>query len=133
MIGTILGYSRFPIRTARWLSFLYMLILLPLQWTLVIDQSASLEEQLLSVAGRLIFSFGEFFARRPVEDPLFFISLITPVQARPATWYSNAVWAYQPYRPSVAHLPDHLSKVRRAVTTALVIGAVPLPTRASTF
>lgn len=77
MIGTILGYSRFPIRTARWLSFLYMLILLPLQWTLVIDQSASLEEQLLSVAGRLIFSFGEFFARRPVEDPLFFISLIT--------------------------------------------------------
>lgn len=77
MIGTILGYTRFSIRATRWLSFFYMLILLPLQWTLIIDQSASLEEQLLSVAGRLIFSFGEFFARRPVEDPLFFISLIT--------------------------------------------------------
>ena len=77
LIGTVLGYTRFSPRTARWVSFLYMIILLPLQWTLVIDQSASLEEQLLSVGGRLFFSFSEFFARHPVEDPLFFIALIT--------------------------------------------------------
>lgn len=77
LIGTVLGYTRFSPRAARWISFLYMVILIPLQWTLIIDQSASLEEQLLSVGGRLIFSFGEFFARRPVEDPLFFIALVT--------------------------------------------------------
>ncbi len=77
VIGMILGYTRFSPRITRWISFLYMLILLPLQWTLVIDQSASLEEQLLSVSGRLFFSFSEFFARRPVEDPLFFIALVT--------------------------------------------------------
>ena len=77
LIGTALGYTRYSPRTARWVSFLYMIIMLPLQWTLVIDQSASLEEQLLSVVGRLVYSFSEFFARRPVEDPLFFIALVT--------------------------------------------------------
>jgi len=77
LIGTVLGYTRFSPRASRWVSFLYMVILLPLQWTLVIDQSASLEEQLWSVGGRLFFSFSEFFARHPVEDPLFFIALIT--------------------------------------------------------
>ena len=73
-IGLALGYSQFQLRAARWLSFCYMLVLLPLQWTLVIDQKASLEEQLLSVGGRLLFSISEFFSRRPVEDPLFFIA-----------------------------------------------------------
>jgi transglutaminase-like putative cysteine protease len=73
-IGLALGYSQFPRRTARWISFFYMLILLPLQWTLVIDQQASLEEQLASVGGRLLFSISEFFSRRPVQDPLFFIA-----------------------------------------------------------
>jgi transglutaminase-like putative cysteine protease len=77
VIGASLGYARFSQRLARWISFFYMLILLPLQWTLIIDQSTSLEEQLLSVSGRLRFSFLDFFAQRPVEDPIFFISLIT--------------------------------------------------------
>lgn len=75
--GMALGYSRFPLRLSRLISFLYMLVFLPLQWTLVIDQKASLEEQFLSVGGRLFFSYSDFFARRPVEDPLFFITLIT--------------------------------------------------------
>lgn len=77
VIGMVLGYTRFSMRLTRWISFFYMLILLPLQWTLLIDQAASLDEQLLSVGGRLLFSFSEFFARRPVEDPIFFISLVT--------------------------------------------------------
>ncbi|HET9908413.1 MAG TPA: transglutaminaseTgpA domain-containing protein [Anaerolineales bacterium] len=76
-IGLALGYSQFPRRTARWISFFYMIILLPLQWTLVIDQEAALEEQLLSVGGRLLFSISEFFSRRPVEDPLFFIAAMS--------------------------------------------------------
>jgi transglutaminase-like putative cysteine protease len=77
VIGTALGYSTFHRRTVRWLTFFYMLILLPLQWTLVIDQNASLEEQFASVAGRLFFATADFFARRPVEDPLFFVALMS--------------------------------------------------------
>jgi transglutaminase-like putative cysteine protease len=77
VIGLVLGYSQFSRRTARWISFSYMLILLPLEWTLMIDQQASLEEQLASVAGRLLYSIADFFARRPVKDPLFFIALMS--------------------------------------------------------
>src|ERR1044071_3033751 len=53
VVGTALGYSTFQRRTVRWLTFFYMIIMLPLQWTLMIDQHASLEEQFTSVAGRL--------------------------------------------------------------------------------
>ena len=76
-VGMALGYTRFSTRLSHWLSFLYMVIFLPLQWTLIIDQNTSLEEQFLSVGGRLLVSYSDFFARRPVEDPLFFITLIT--------------------------------------------------------
>ena len=77
VVGTTLGYSTFHRRTVRWLTFFYMILILPLQWTLVIDQHASLEEQFSSVAGRLFFSLSDFFARRPVEDPLFFVALMS--------------------------------------------------------
>lgn len=77
VIGTVLGYSTFQRRTVRWLTFFYMIILLPLQWTLVIDQNASLEEQFASVGGRLFFSTSDFLARLPVEDPLFFVALMS--------------------------------------------------------
>jgi transglutaminase-like putative cysteine protease len=77
VIGVASGYTVFSRRTTRWLSFLYMLILLPLQWTLVIDQNVSLEEQLMSVGGRLLYSFLAFFGRRPVEDPIFFVALVS--------------------------------------------------------
>src|ERR1700752_2246663 len=76
-IGLALGYSQFQRRTARWISLFYMVILLPLQWNLVIDQEVSLEEQLASVGGRLLYSISEFFSRRPVEDPLFFIACMS--------------------------------------------------------
>ena len=76
-LGTALGYSSFSSRITRWLSAGYMLMMLPLQWTLMIDQSVSLEEQLSSVAGRLFYSTSNFLARRPVEDPLFFVVIMT--------------------------------------------------------
>jgi transglutaminase-like putative cysteine protease len=77
IIGAALGYSQFHRSTARWLTFFYMLLLLPLIWTLVIDQDTSLEEQFLSVAGRLFFTTSDFFAGRPVEDPLFFVAVMS--------------------------------------------------------
>jgi transglutaminase-like putative cysteine protease len=76
-LGLALGYSAFRRRTARWLSFFYMLLMLPLQWTTVIEGPVKVEEKLLSVAGRLLFSISELFARRPVEDPLFFIAIMS--------------------------------------------------------
>jgi transglutaminase-like putative cysteine protease len=76
VIGIAGGYSAHPRRTVRWLSFFYLITLLPLQWTRVIDQQVQLEEQLISVLGRLLFSFSEFFSRRPVEDPLFFVAIM---------------------------------------------------------
>lgn len=77
--GTALGYSRFPRRPSQWLIAIYMALMLPLQWSLAIDQNTSLEEQLTSVAGRLFFSTSDFFARRPVDDPLFFVVIMTLV------------------------------------------------------
>jgi hypothetical protein len=77
VIGLALGYSQFHRGTARWLSFFYVLVLTPLLWTLVIDQRVSLEEQLSSVGGRLFFSITELIARRPVDDPFFFVAVMT--------------------------------------------------------
>jgi transglutaminase-like putative cysteine protease len=77
VIGMALGYSTFHRRTVRVLNFLYMLVLVPLQWTLVIDQNTSLEEQFASVGGRLYFATSDFLARQPVEDPLFFVALMS--------------------------------------------------------
>ena len=76
VVGTALGYSNFRRRTAQWLMLCYMLVMLPIQWTLVIDQNTSLEEQLVSVAGRLYFSTSNFLAHKPVDDPIFFIAVM---------------------------------------------------------
>ena len=76
-IGTALGYSRFSLRTSRWVSFFYMLIMLPLQWTLAMEQTTTLEVQLASAARRLYFSLANFFSRLPVDDSFFFIAFIT--------------------------------------------------------
>ncbi|HEX5943603.1 MAG TPA: transglutaminase-like domain-containing protein [Anaerolineales bacterium] len=77
VIGTALGYSTFHRRTVRLLNFVYMLIMVPLQWTLIIDQNASLEEQFASVGGRLYFSTSDFLTRQPVQDPIFFVALMS--------------------------------------------------------
>ena len=77
VIGLILGYSQFKPGVTRLLSFFYMVILLPLQWTLIIDQQVSLEEQLLSVWGRLYFSVSKLIAQKPVDDPIFFVAVMS--------------------------------------------------------
>lgn len=76
-VGAALGYSRFSKRASRWISFLYMLLYLPLLWTLLVDQKASLEEQFLKMGGRVAAAYADFLAGRPVDDAIFFISLIT--------------------------------------------------------
>ncbi|RPI94541.1 MAG: transglutaminase domain-containing protein [Chloroflexi bacterium] len=77
VIGVALGYSRFRRSTVGWLTFGYMLVLLLIQWTLVIDQDTPLREQFLSVTGRLSFSTSQFLANRAVQDPLFFVAVMS--------------------------------------------------------
>lgn len=101
IVGTALGYSQFQRGTVRWLTFIYMLIMLPLQWTLVINQDASLEEQFASVAGRLFFSTSDFFARQPVEDPLFFVALMSITFWIISSWAGFTLVRNQNYLGSV--------------------------------
>jgi transglutaminase-like putative cysteine protease len=101
VVGTALGYSRFPRRVAQWLSVFYMLIMLPLQWTLMIDQNTSLEEQLSSVGGRLFFSTSDFFAHRPVNDPLFFVVIMTLVFWFISSWAGFTLVRHQNYLEAV--------------------------------
>lgn len=101
VVGTALGYSRFRRGTVRWLTFFYMLVMLPLQWTMVIDQHASLEEQFLSVGGRLSFSISDFLARRPVEDPLFFVAIMSIAFWIISSWASFTLVRNQNYLGAV--------------------------------
>ena len=90
VIGLALGYSQFKPPAARWLSFAYMVLMLPIIWIRVIGDEVAVDERLLSVGGRLLFSFGEFFARRPVNDPLFFVAIMSVV-----FWIISASAAFQ--------------------------------------
>ena len=109
--GTALGYTRFSLRITRWISFFYMVILLPLQWTLTIDQNFSLEEQLGSVYRQLLFSLADFFGRSPVEDPLFFIAFITSVM-----WVVSASAGFRLVREQ-----NYLFAVLPSTVTLLII------------
>ncbi|HUG35104.1 MAG TPA: transglutaminase-like domain-containing protein [Anaerolineales bacterium] len=108
VIGISLGYSAFPHRRARWLSFFYMLVMIPLQWTSIMSNDVSLEEKFASIFGRLLFSLSEFFSRRPVEDPLFFVTIMSF-----AFWALSASAAFQ--------LARHQNYLRAALPAAIGI------------
>jgi len=101
IVGAALGYSGFSRGTVRWLTFFYMLLLLPLQWTWVIDQNASLEEQFQSVLGRLLYSMSAFVARKPVEDPLFFVAVMSIAFWMISAWAGFALTRNQNYLGAV--------------------------------
>ena len=77
VLGLALGTSRFRPRTVRWLAWLYSLVILPWQMVAAVDAEAEFSERLAAVGGRLWFSLAEFFARKPVEDNLFFVALVS--------------------------------------------------------
>ena len=76
-LGLALGYSNFQPRTVRWLAWLYSLVILPWQLVAAAEIEGSLSERLISVGGRLLYSTVEFFSRKPVEDALFFVALVS--------------------------------------------------------
>jgi len=116
VIGLALGYSQFNPKAARWISFCYMVIMLPVIWIRVIDEQVAVDERLLSVGGRLLFSFREFFARRPVEDPLFFIAIMSV-----AFWVLSAsagfyLTRHQNFLALSCHLPSAFSSFKTTIT-----------------
>jgi transglutaminase-like putative cysteine protease len=76
VVGLALGRSHFKRGTTRWLSLLYMLEILPLILVRVISKEVANDERFISIGGRLWHSLVEFFARKPVEDPLFFVAIM---------------------------------------------------------
>jgi len=79
VLGLALGYSRFGRKTVLWLTAGYTFMLVPWQWTLAIRGDVQLSEKLASVAGRLLYSLGQFFRREVVEDGFLFVAFITLV------------------------------------------------------
>jgi len=77
VLGLALGASRFGRRSVRLMGWLYSLVVLPWQLTAAIEAEAPFAEKLLSVGGRLIFSLGQFLSRKPVDDALFFVALVS--------------------------------------------------------
>src|SRR5512143_444961 len=78
ILGLALGASRFRRSGIVWLSFLYTLFVVPWQIS-----SASKEKQLLDrlvEVGRILsVSLGQFMARQPVKDSLFFVAFVALV------------------------------------------------------
>jgi transglutaminase-like putative cysteine protease len=76
-LGLALGRSRFGRGTARGLALAYTAVLLPWQLTQAVDAQATFADKLASIGGRLWFSLGQFFARRPVDDAFLFVAFVS--------------------------------------------------------
>ncbi|MFH2104460.1 MAG: transglutaminaseTgpA domain-containing protein [Chloroflexota bacterium] len=77
ILGLALGVSRFTRRAVWALSFGYTLIIIPLQLTAVVGtRILVLSDELRIVGERLALSIAALVDRQPVEDPLFFLTLV---------------------------------------------------------
>lgn len=78
IVGLALGAAKFGRRGVGWLALGYTLTLLPRQLLAVYyNENIYLGERLAGLGGRLLFTVGEFAAERPIQDPLFFFTLIS--------------------------------------------------------
>jgi len=79
-IGLALGQSRFQRRGILLLSLGYMMVIFIWQWLGIFEFTAEetfLGDKLLILSGRLLLQLGELVANRPINDPLFFIVLLS--------------------------------------------------------
>lgn len=79
VLGLLLGRSRFRRTGLYLLTFGYSLIVIP--WLLGNTQYPDLawQERFISLGGRLVRSFSQFFYQKPVEDPILFIAFAAVV------------------------------------------------------
>jgi transglutaminase-like putative cysteine protease len=77
LLGMALGFSRFDRRIVRWLVFEYSLVAIPVQAMRMVTGEMPALERLASAGGRLAFTFGQLIGRQPIEDPIFFLTLMS--------------------------------------------------------
>jgi transglutaminase-like putative cysteine protease len=76
VLGLALGYSRFHPLTVRVIVAGYSLVIIPAQLCRIITGESTALGQLASVAGRLEAAFLFILSRKPIEDHLFFVTLM---------------------------------------------------------
>jgi len=76
VLGLALGYSRFRRPALRWLVFGYTIVIVPAQLCRLIVGEKTAIGQLASLGGRFVASFGSLFSGKPIEDHLFFVTLM---------------------------------------------------------
>ncbi len=74
VLGLALGQSNFSRRVIYWLGLAYSSVLIPWQLTGIVEPDLLFGEKVASVSGRIWFSLGQFFTRKPVDDPLLFVA-----------------------------------------------------------
>jgi transglutaminase-like putative cysteine protease len=93
VIGLALGQSKYQKQAVVFLSLAYMLVVICWQWLDFMDfaeDEIQLGEKLLFLAGRLLLSLSEFTSGRPVQDPLFFVAILSIPY-----WFSSLYSGYQ--------------------------------------
>ncbi len=75
MLGLAIGASRFKRRVAIWLTIGYTVLIVPWQISAA-SQEKLLLERLQEVGGILVVSAVQFWTRKPVKDPLFFVAIV---------------------------------------------------------
>ena len=79
IIGLALGYSNFSRQTVIRLVVGYTLVLIPIQLLKATERTELFWRDLAALSGRLFISVDLFIRNKPVEDQLFFVSIVTLV------------------------------------------------------
>jgi transglutaminase-like putative cysteine protease len=79
VLGLALGYSNFSRQTVIRLSAGYTLILIPAQLLNATERTEWLWRDIVGLLGRLFISLDQFVRNQPVDDQLFFVSIVTLV------------------------------------------------------
>jgi transglutaminase-like putative cysteine protease len=77
ILGLALGISVFSRQTVIRLSAGYTLLLIPVQLLSATERTDLLWRDIAGLFARLFISFGLFIRNQPVDDPIFFVSIVT--------------------------------------------------------
>jgi transglutaminase-like putative cysteine protease len=77
VLGLVVGISSFERRSAGWLICAYTIILVPWQLTRFITERVNAFERLAATGERLALTFGQLLAASRIEDPIFFVTLMS--------------------------------------------------------
>ena len=90
ILGLALGTSHFTRHMVTWIVIDYTVMVLPWQWTAIIQSDIDFRERLYIVASRLAIAFVQFIQRVPVNDSFLFIAFISLVM-----WIVSLTAGYQ--------------------------------------